>query len=109
MSRNMLKGMALLATLGMALATPGEAHARRCRNGRYSGASYSYGYSNSGSNYTYNSANTNSGMTYAPGSPCAGTAPATNPDGTIAPQPANQPPQAAPAPPPAPAPAPPSA
>jgi len=104
MYRNMLKGIAVLATLGITLSLPGEAQARRCcRNGRSGGGYYSNGYSNSGCNYT------NSGTTYAAGSPCAGTAPVTNSDGTIAPQPANQQPAPAPAPPTAPAPAPPSA
>ncbi len=107
MSRTLLGGIALVAALGFTLSVPSEAHARRCcRNGGYG---YSNGYS-SGTYANYNSgANYSSGATtYAPGSPCAGTAPATNPDGSIAPQPYNQqaPAPSASAPPPAPAPAP---
>jgi len=99
MSRRTIFGWSavLLAALGMTLAVPSDAHARRrARSNGY------YGYTYAGRTQGYVAP-------VAATSPCAGTAAPMNPDGTIAPQPAPAAPANPPAPENAPAPAPPSA
>src|SRR5436190_5479547 len=98
MSRRTILGWSaiLLSALGMTLALPADAHARRrCYNGWY-------GYNYNGRTYTTTAP-------VATTSPCAGTVAPTNPDGSIAPQPSAAAPPSPAAPEDAPAPTPPSA
>src|SRR5258708_1560673 len=99
MSRRTILGwsLALFSALGVTLAAPTDAHARRrCNNGGYG---YSTGwFGRNGRTYAYNTA------PVATTSSCAGTAAPMNPDGSYAPQPAAPTPPAPPEDVPAPAP-----
>jgi hypothetical protein len=79
MSRKTILGwsVALLSALGMTLAMPSDAHARRrCYNNGYNNGWYGH----NGRTYASTAPTTAT-------SPCAGTPAPTNPDGTMAPQP----------------------
>jgi hypothetical protein len=90
--RRLISLAALLAFLGLSLALPGDAHARRYRYRGWYGSTATSGYYGTA---TYGTTNSSAAPTSGT---CAPTAPPVNPDGSIAPQPG----QAAPPPPAAP-------